>query len=266
MLNDKVTRTAFLISFIGHCLFLSAPGFNSRLPAEVRKPKEITVSIEIEKPSLLPKIDIVGEEKRFKEVVEKQPEFSLRSQLQPKEIAIEEIPKEPIEEKIEVINPAQEVMLPRYQKSFVELSTENSVINPAQEAVQGTMSCYQKPFVELSTKDSVINPAQEVILRYQDMVKQRIEKVKRYPSWAKRQGIEGTVYLSFTILSNGTSQDIKIVRPSGFKILDDEAVTTIQRANPFPPIPKEIGTPSVQMEVSIVFTTSVLPLQRNGQF
>ncbi|MBL7132161.1 MAG: energy transducer TonB [Candidatus Omnitrophica bacterium] len=100
----------------------------------------------------------------------------------------------------------------------------------------------------------VVDSFQESILRYQDVVKQKIERERRYPSFAKRQGIEGTVYINFAVLSNGLSRDTKITRSSGFKILDQEAVDNIKRANPFPPIPKEINASLVQMEVSIVFT------------
>jgi len=106
----------------------------------------------------------------------------------------------------------------------------------------------------IEEKTEVIDPADEAMLRYQDMVKQRIEEVRRYPYWAKRQGIEGVVGLSFVVLSNGMSRDIEIVYSSGSMVLDEEAVETIERANLFPPIPKGISTSFVQMEVSIIFT------------
>lgn len=202
MLSDRTIRAAFLISFAGHCLFLGAPGFNLRLPGETKKPEEVVVRIEIEKPPLLPRIDVMGEEKKLKEVVEKlrQPEPAPKPQLQPEEITIEDISKEPNKDKVEVSDPDQEAML-----------------------------------------------------RYQDMVKQKIEEARRYPSWAKGHGIEGAVYIYFTVLPGGLSQDIKIIHSSGFKILDEEAIQTIQRAGPFPSIPQEIGVSSVQMEVAIVF-------------
>ncbi len=202
MLNDKVIRTAFLISFAGHCLFLGIPGISAR-PTQLNKSEDIIVKIEIEKPPLLPKIDIMGEEKKLKEIVDKPEEAKPKSEpeSQPEEEAMAQLPKEPIKERAEIINPAKEAML-----------------------------------------------------RYQDMVKQRIEEVRKYPSWAKRQGIEGIVHLSFTVLSNGLSRDINIVRSSGSKVLDEEAVETVKRANPFPSTPKEISTSFIQMEVSIVFT------------
>ena len=112
-----------------------------------------------------------------------------------------------------------------------------------------------EPEIEPELQEIVMEePIKEAMLRYQDMVKQRIESARRYPSWAKRQGIEGTAYISFTVLSNGLSKDIKIVRSSGSKILDEEAVKNVKRANPFPSIPADIGTFSIQMQVSIVYT------------
>jgi len=200
MSSNKVIRITFIISLTGHLFLLGMPGFN--LPAfQEKNSQEITVRIEIEKPPLLPKIDVMGEEKKLKEIIveeSKQPEPE--PELQPEEIVTEEPPKKQVEEKVEVIDPAQEAML-----------------------------------------------------RYQDKVKQRIEEVRKYPYWAKKQGIEGATYLKFSVLSNGSSQDIRIIRSSGFEILDEEAIATVKRANPFPSIPKEIDASFVQMEVSIVF-------------
>ena len=176
MFTDKVTRFTLLLSLTGHLLFLGMP-FELKPNSEIdENNKELKiVYIEMQKPTLLPKIDVMGNEKKLKEVIE-------RSE-----------------------------------------STEPE-------------------------------PAQEAMLRYQDMIKQKIEEIRRYPSRAKRQGIEGVVYINFIVLSNGLSRDIKIIRSSEFKILDEEAVKTIKRANPFPPIPREINQDFVSIEVAIVFT------------
>ena len=116
MLNDKVIRIAFIISLVGHCFLLGMPGFN--LPVvQDKKPEEITVRVEIEKPPLLPKIDVMGDEKKLKEIVEKQelPEPEPEQELKPEEIVMGKLSKEePIEERIEIIDPTQEAML-RYQ-------------------------------------------------------------------------------------------------------------------------------------------------------
>lgn len=173
MLNNKALKTAFTISLTGHLLVFGILGFDMDLsPQDEVKEDDIVVTIEIEKPALLPEIDVMGEEKKLKEVVE-----------------------------------------------------EPETIEP-----------------------------EEAMLRYQDMVKQRIESSRRYPAWAKRQGIEGVVHINFIVLSNGLSHNIKVARSSGFKILDKEAAENVKRANPFPPIPEEIIVSSIQMDVSIVYT------------
>jgi protein TonB len=199
MVKDGVIRTTFLISLSGHLLFLGMPLFNRvSLPEES---KEITVHIEIERPPLLPKIEVIGKEKRIKEVVEKEKSPDPEPQIQPEEVVIENSAKEPPKEFVKVVDPSQD----------------------------------------------------EAMLRYQDIVKQRIEEARRYPPWAKRRGIEGKVHLSFVVLGNGTTKDIKIIHSSNSKILDEEAVATVQRANPFPPLPQEIEALSLQMEVSLLY-------------
>lgn len=207
MLSSNKIRTTFIISLLVHCLLLCVLGFNLP-PLELDKAENTVIRIEIEKPALLPRTDIVGKEKKLKEVTKEQKQPNRRSESKPEtkdeakseEIVVEELSKESTEEKIEVPNPAR-----------------------------------------------------ETILSYREIVKQRIEEARRYPSWAKKRGIEGVTCLSFTVLSNGLSQDIKIIRLSGSKILDEEAISTIKRANPFPPIPKELRLDSIQMEISIVF-------------
>ena len=197
MLNDKVIRAMFIISLAGHCLFLGMPRFNLSLPLNSKKPKEIIIQVEIEKPSLLPRIDVMGEEKKLANSKLQIANCKSKERINDKQLAISDT---------QVIDPAQPIGL------------------------------------------------REAMLRYQDMVKQRIEEARRYPSWAKRQRIEGTVDLNFVVLANGLSKDIKIIFSSGSALLDAQAVATIQKANPFPPIPKEINISPIQMEVSILFT------------
>ncbi len=122
---------------------------------------------------------------------------------------------------------------PELERQVEEVALEEVSLQPVKEKIE------------------VLNPA---MLCYQDMVKQRIEEVKKYPEWAKEQGIEGTVYLRFVILSDGHCPEIRLLCSSGRKILDEEAIATIKRASPFPPLPKEINNPFIQMEVSLVFT------------
>lgn len=219
MFTDRVMRIAFLLSMIGHLLVLGAPfGIMSNLQIE-KEPEDIElVYVEIIKTPLLPKIDVLGEKKKLEEVTKEQKQqFETELKAQPN--------------KIEVV----QELKPDFKKPIEEVALKKMELESVKEKVK------------------ILNPANEAMLRYQDMVKQRIEEVRKYPSWAKRQEIEGEVYINFIVLSNGLSRDIKIIRSSGSKILDEEAVETVKRASPFPSIPKEISNSWVQMEVFIVF-------------
>lgn len=52
-----------------------------------------------------------------------------------------------------------------------------------------------------------------------------------YPDRARRMGWEGMVTLSFTVLENGSIDDVKVINSSGFPILDENARNTIAKTN-----------------------------------
>lgn len=217
MFNDAAFKTAFFISLLWHCLFFRIPLEGERLSKDRIIPEEISLNLEIETPVLLPKVDVLGKEKKFKP--QESPAFN-QGAVEPK--------KEPTE----IIQEASPDELIQKQDAIEEIPHSESF----------------KPKLEMP------DPAQEECLRYQDMVKQRIEEYRRYPAWARKHGIEGTVAVVFIILANGEAQEIILIRSSGSKILDQEARDTIKRASPFPPIPKGVGVYSIQMDVSLVFT------------
>jgi protein TonB len=96
--------------------------------------------------------------------------------------------------------------------------------------------------------------AQEAMLRYQDAVKQKIESCRRYPLPAQQMGIEGTVTVTFKIYVDGSAQNVRILKSSGSKILDAEAIKTVTRATPFSPLSKAITESPVSIRVAIVFS------------
>ena len=106
---------------------------------------------------------------------------------------------------------------------------------------------------QLSNEVEVLNPSKEAMLRYQDMVKQKIEAVRRYPLWAEKRGIKGRARIIFMINTDGNCRKVELVRSSNSPLLDREAITAVKRANPFPPLPDGIDLPYVQMDVEIVF-------------
>ncbi len=76
---------------------------------------------------------------------------------------------------------------------------------------------------------------------YLKRLRERIEGVWRYPQEAAERGIYGDLYLRFTIKKNGRLGDIELVRTSGYKVLDDAAIRALRDADPFWPLPDELG-------------------------
>lgn len=69
-------------------------------------------------------------------------------------------------------------------------------------------------------------------------IRSMVIKNIRYPERARRMGAEGKVLLSFIVLEDGSTRDVKVVKGSGCSLLDEsakEAVarTTIQKKVPY---------------------------------
>ena len=78
-------------------------------------------------------------------------------------------------------------------------------------------------------------------LSYFLKMKRQIESVWTYPKESQYRGEYGTLFLVFTIRSNGDLEGVQLLRSSGFARLDNEAVRAIQEAAPFAPFPKSWG-------------------------
>ena len=76
-------------------------------------------------------------------------------------------------------------------------------------------------------------------------IKEDIEKNIRYPRLARKMGWEGKVVVAFVIREDGTVINIRIVKSSGFTLLDNNAVESIKKAQPFPspPVRAELVVP-----------------------
>lgn len=75
---------------------------------------------------------------------------------------------------------------------------------------------------------------------WRQLLRDKIERAKRYPPEARRSGIEGTTEVQFRIVEDGRVEEVTVVKSSGFPILDQASVETIRRAAPLPGIPGTI--------------------------
>ena len=81
----------------------------------------------------------------------------------------------------------------------------------------------------------------------------RLEQYKHYPRAAMNRGQQGTVRIRFTMDRTGEVLAVTIAQSSGHDLLDQEALATVRRAAPLPPIPPDIPQARLNIVVPIRF-------------
>jgi protein TonB len=88
-------------------------------------------------------------------------------------------------------------------------------------------------------------------LAYLGQVRKTLERSKVNP----RSTTSGTVLLKFTVGPKGELLSRTVQRSSGSKVLDDAAMAALDRAAPFPPLPQEIASGPLEVQVPFRFIT-----------
>lgn len=107
---------------------------------------------------------------------------------------------------------------------------------------------------EASTGKRARSSGEASMSNYLGQIAARLQRQKRYPEEARRNGVRGTVSISFTINSSGRVTGSRLVGSSGVAALDKEARAMLSRASPFPPIPEGMGRSSISITVPIRFS------------
>ena len=67
--------------------------------------------------------------------------------------------------------------------------------------------------------------------------------------------LSGTVLIGFTISPSGQVLMREVKKGSGSKVLDDAALATLDRAAPFPPMPRGVANGPLKLQVPVEFVT-----------
>jgi len=124
---------------------------------------------------------------------------------------------------------------PVEQTNTAEEQAKASVIEPNPIPVQTSISAKNEPVtieVPIPTFDRD---------SYNRTIRNIIDKNKVYPPIAKRRKIQGSVLISFTILTDGSVSDFNVDKSSGFKQLDVAAHNILKKSVPFPPPPENVN-------------------------
>ena len=82
----------------------------------------------------------------------------------------------------------------------------------------------------------------------------QLNRFKQYPRQARAAHIEGVVMLHFVMDAGGKMLSLEIAKSSGRPILDAEALSLIQRAQPLPALPPDFPTRTLDAVVPVEFS------------
>ena len=88
---------------------------------------------------------------------------------------------------------------------------------------------------------------------YEVLLARALERVKRYPRKAIERRIEGDALLALTLANNGDVNSVTLQQSAGHPLLDQEVLSLVERAKPFPPLPQTTQGEKLAFHVPIRF-------------
>ncbi|MDY6821100.1 MAG: energy transducer TonB [Deferribacterota bacterium] len=124
------------------------------------------------------------------------------------------------------------------KKSKVYQKKSNEAKSKEKTLARKNMDNESKRDVALSSNSLI--KRDNLIDSYTKYVYETLKKNVYYPTIALRRGIEGVVYIEFSITKSGEIKDIKITKSSGFSILDEVGIEIAKKCSPLKAPPREI--------------------------
>ena len=192
----------------------------------------------------------------LKNVVIKKPEPKVEPVVEP---IVEKIIEKPLPETKSKNIVKQEK---KKEKKIKEVKkVEKKVLKEVEKTQEVKVEQKAEPQVqELASKEvlkqkDTIDPSQIEALENEYLSKLRylIEKNKIYPQSAKRLNQMGKVHVCFVISKDGQIKDVKVVKDSNYKGLNEAALEILAKINRFEPIPEKLNKNSWEITVPIVY-------------
>ncbi len=108
---------------------------------------------------------------------------------------------------------------------------------------------------------TALNAPEIQYISYFASIKRKIELVWQYPTDAVTAGLQGDLTIDFVIGRNGNLESLELLRGSGYKILDDEAIGSIRKAAPYNPIPEQYRIPNLRIRAHFIYEMHTLKLR-----
>jgi len=145
----------------------------------------------------------------------------------------------------DLISKAEPPLKEEFKEETLETQTSVDTKNQVSEAINIT----NKEGISLSSrsegvKEGAMTKRSEPSGKVEEAQFSTISKLVRehleYPYLARRMGWEGEVLLFFRLNPTGEVEEIKVLKSSGFEVLDKSAVNALKRASKHFPRPKQI--------------------------
>lgn len=214
--------TLLIHLFIGYTLLMGSV----MLPKPSARELIVTEVSFLEDPKPTPMLEAPKEERiqKVEPIVEKKPEKKVLKEVA-KTTPVQKAIKEPI-------------TMPQALATTTEPVTEERVSTQATSSNE-----------KVSTSSS--HQSDDLLSLYLAKVRHKIQESLRYPSMAKKMGLEGEAVVQFLIHTNGMvdTASIKIAKSSGKAVLDRNAIDAVIEALPFEFPPRE----EIEIKVPVVF-------------
>jgi len=128
-----------------------------------------------------------------------------------------------------------------------QAQTNKSVESPSRPTSSSTQTSPYPSESSKLTDESKRLALEESFLRERlSVISNVVQRHINYPSIARRMGWEGKVLVSFVLEPNGDIRDLKVLKSSGYEVLDKEALDAIRRSYkdfPKPPVSVMVKLP-----------------------
>lgn len=173
---------------------------------------------------------------------------------------IEPLPELPVIEKAEAVLPRE--LPPEFEPKLesepiekepepIEELTEEQIAQ--EDKAPPTFESLPDEVVAAPMEGAVSLESSQAISTWQSVLLGHLERHKRYPRKARRNRHEAIVYVRITINRDGTVVDYRLETPSAYKILNQETLALIARAQPLPSPPPEVLGETVKFVVPVEF-------------
>lgn len=163
------------------------------------------------------------------------------------------IKKEPIKEKTVPLAKPKEVVKEVARVAPIESSTIASTDSSAQSSTTASKAS-SKSIAGEGVKQGDAQYYAEKKVNFIRGLYAILNKNKYYPRIARLRHRQGTVYIHFTLLKNGTVKNVYISKSCGYNSLDNATLQLVKSIKKYKPIPDEISQVTLDLEIPIIYS------------